>query len=228
MPDPHAAPPLALRRGRRVPRGAVREHRRRGDPQRSGTLVRTGDLASAARPDPRLHPDRARRGRQRCWSAATELPMASTRASTSSPRCSSTSTTRWRSRRRRSSGRCCVVIPYDDDADAVRIANDSDYGLAGYVMSEARSIGRSPSPASSGPAASASTATAAVRRRPALRRLQGRAGSVVRTASPGSTSTSRSSRSPIPRPRPDRPVDAAGSPPHRPRDDQAETDSGES
>ena len=29
-----------------------------------------------------------------------------------------------------------VVIPYEDDADAVRIANDSDYGLAGYVLSE--------------------------------------------------------------------------------------------
>jgi len=25
------------------------------------------------------------------------------------------------------------VIPYDDDADAVRIANDSAYGLAGSV-----------------------------------------------------------------------------------------------
>jgi aldehyde dehydrogenase (NAD+) len=29
-----------------------------------------------------------------------------------------------------------VVIPYDDDDDAVRIANDSAYGLAGYVLSE--------------------------------------------------------------------------------------------
>ena len=27
------------------------------------------------------------------------------------------------------------VIPYDDDADAVRIANDSDYGLCGAVFS---------------------------------------------------------------------------------------------
>ncbi|HUD17036.1 MAG TPA: aldehyde dehydrogenase family protein, partial [Acidimicrobiales bacterium] len=27
------------------------------------------------------------------------------------------------------------VIPYDDDADAVRIANDSDYGLCGAVYS---------------------------------------------------------------------------------------------
>jgi acyl-CoA reductase-like NAD-dependent aldehyde dehydrogenase len=28
-----------------------------------------------------------------------------------------------------------VVIPHDGDEDAVRIANDSPYGLAGYVLS---------------------------------------------------------------------------------------------
>jgi acyl-CoA reductase-like NAD-dependent aldehyde dehydrogenase len=33
-------------------------------------------------------------------------------------------------------GPVLVVIPYDDDDDAVRIANDNDYGLAGYVLSE--------------------------------------------------------------------------------------------
>ena len=32
-------------------------------------------------------------------------------------------------------GPVLVVIPYDDDDDAVRIANDSVYGLAGNVMS---------------------------------------------------------------------------------------------
>jgi acyl-CoA reductase-like NAD-dependent aldehyde dehydrogenase len=30
------------------------------------------------------------------------------------------------------------VIPYDDEDDAVRIANDSPYGLAGNVMSASR------------------------------------------------------------------------------------------
>lgn len=43
-------------------------------------------------------------------------------------------------------GPVLVVIPYDDDDDAVRIANDSIYGLAGAVYSEstdrARSIAR--------------------------------------------------------------------------------------
>src|SRR4029077_8647427 len=33
-------------------------------------------------------------------------------------------------------GPVLVVIPYDDDEDAIRIANDSAYGLAGYVLSE--------------------------------------------------------------------------------------------
>ena len=32
-------------------------------------------------------------------------------------------------------GPVLVVIPYDDDDDAVRIANDSPYGLAGFVLS---------------------------------------------------------------------------------------------
>jgi aldehyde dehydrogenase (NAD+) len=32
-------------------------------------------------------------------------------------------------------GPVLVVIPYDDEEDAIRIANDSIYGLAGNVMS---------------------------------------------------------------------------------------------
>jgi acyl-CoA reductase-like NAD-dependent aldehyde dehydrogenase len=35
-------------------------------------------------------------------------------------------------------GPVLVVIPYDDEADALRIANDSVYGLAGNVMSGSR------------------------------------------------------------------------------------------
>jgi aldehyde dehydrogenase (NAD+) len=33
-------------------------------------------------------------------------------------------------------GPVLVVIPYEDDDDAIRIANDSPYGLAGYVLSD--------------------------------------------------------------------------------------------
>jgi aldehyde dehydrogenase (NAD+) len=32
-------------------------------------------------------------------------------------------------------GPVLVVIPYEDDEDAIRIANDSDYGLSGSVAS---------------------------------------------------------------------------------------------
>ena len=32
-------------------------------------------------------------------------------------------------------GPVCVVIPYEDDDDAVRIANDSIYGLSGSITS---------------------------------------------------------------------------------------------
>ncbi len=43
-------------------------------------------------------------------------------------------------------GPVLVAIPYDDDDDAVRIANDSQYGLAGFVVSDdlerAQSVGR--------------------------------------------------------------------------------------
>ena len=39
-------------------------------------------------------------------------------------------------------GPVLVVIPYEDDDDAVRIANDSGYGLASYVMSGDADRGR--------------------------------------------------------------------------------------
>ena len=60
------------------------------------------------------------------------------RASTSSRRCSPTSTPTRRSRRKRSSGPVLCVIPYEDDDDAVRIANNSVYGLSGAVSSAQR------------------------------------------------------------------------------------------
>ena len=90
-------------------------------------------------------------------------------------------------------GPVLVAIPFDDDDDAVRIANDSVYGLSGGVFSGSleRSLavaerirtGRSPSTGacrSVRPTCpSAGTSTAA---------------SAARTASPASTSTSRPSR----------------------------------
>ena len=49
------------------------------------------------------------------------------------------------------------IMPYDDEDDAVRIANDTIYGLAGGVWSATPS-GPRPSPAGSAPARSRSTA----------------------------------------------------------------------
>ena len=69
-------------------------------------------------------------------------------------------------------GPVLVVIPFDDEDDAVRIANDSPYGLAGNVMSGSleHSLGR-------GPAAPRRLHRPqrhrGLRRRHAVRRLQG-------------------------------------------------------
>ena len=55
-------------------------------------------------------------------------------------------------------GPVLVVIPYDDDDDAVRIANDSRYGLSGAVSEQVASTARWVSPAASAPARCRSTA----------------------------------------------------------------------
>ncbi len=52
-------------------------------------------------------------------------------------------------------GPVLVVIPYEDDDDAVRIANDSPYGLAGFVLSNVARPLASPSGDGSAPAPSA-------------------------------------------------------------------------
>ena len=87
-------------------------------------------------------------------------------------------------------GPVLVVIPFEDDDDAVRIANDSIYGLSGAVSSGSSS-GRSRWPAGSGPAPWASTAASGTA--PTCPSAATRtAASAGRTASPASTSTSRS------------------------------------
>ena len=49
-------------------------------------------------------------------------------------------------------GPVLVVIPYEDDDDAVRIANNSRYGLSGAVDGARPRPGRAASPAASAPA----------------------------------------------------------------------------
>ena len=97
-----------------------REYRAAGGPSPAGP----GSWLHRAGPERRRPPRRRRHrppGRRR------------PRAGTSARRCSPTSTTTCASRRKRSSARSSRVIPYTDDADAVRIADDSDYGLSGSV-----------------------------------------------------------------------------------------------
>ena len=62
-------------------------------------------------------------------------------------------------------GPVLVIMPYEDEEDAVRIANATDYGLAGGVWSASRSA-PSASPAGSAPARSRSTAAPSTRWRP--------------------------------------------------------------
>ena len=97
-------------------------------------------------------------------------------------------------------GPVLVVIPFDDDDDAVRIANDSVYGLSGGVFSG--SLERALARGRAHPHRDASPSTAACRSaRPTCpSAATSTAGSAGRTGSPGSTSTSRRSRWPGRRP----------------------------
>ena len=87
-------------------------------------------------------------------------------------------------------GPVLVVIPFEDDDDAVRIANDNQYGLGGYVTSgspRAGAGGRTPAPGRAPSASTAGSRTAPTHRSAGTRR----AASVARTASRASCSTSR-------------------------------------
>ena len=109
-------------------------HRERssvGEPLDDGDRDGPDDLAPAsARPRSTTSSIGAERGRP-AGRAAARSPTGP--ASTSRPRSWPTSTTRCASPARRSSVRWPSVIPFDDEDDAVRIANDSDYGLSGSL-----------------------------------------------------------------------------------------------
>ena len=161
--------------------GHLREHRRRR-PAGSRHPVRPGDLGQAAQPHPRLHPEGRRRGRDDARRRRRGARRSSTRDSASSPTLFVDVDNSMTIAQEEIFGPVLVVIPYEDEDDAVRIANDSPYGLAGNVMSELAGPLAGRRPAAARRASSASTAppaTAPTRRSAATRT----AASDARTAS---------------------------------------------
>ena len=124
-----------------------------GDPTDAGNLM--GPQVSAKQRDARARVHREGQGRKaRASSPAADAPSSSRRAGSCSPRCSPTSTNDMTIAREEIFGPVLIVIPFDDDDDAVRIANDNQYGLGGYVTG-LRRAGAWRSPGGCGPASSA-------------------------------------------------------------------------
>ena len=133
-PDPAAAPALALRRGRGDSQGDVRGHGRRRSAG-PGNAVRPGDLGQAAHARPSATSRRASTKVPSSSSAAPMRPPDATRASGSSPRLFVDVDNAMTIAQEEIFGPVLAVIPFEDEEDAIRIANDSVYGLAGNVMS---------------------------------------------------------------------------------------------
>ncbi len=105
-----------------------------GDPQDPGDAVRPGHLRRAAQPNPRLHREGRRRGRHGCSSAAPRRPTGCDKGFFVKPTLFVDVDNSMTIAQEEIFGPVLVVIPFDDEDDAVRIANDSPYGLAGNVM----------------------------------------------------------------------------------------------
>ena len=134
-PDPDAAAAVALRRGRRDPQGRSTRASPPGDPQDPATLC--GPVISAKQRDRILGYIREghRRGRQRSLVGGAEAPAGLDKGFFVKPTLFVDVDNSMTIAQEEIFGPVLVVIPYDDEDDAVRIANDSPYGLAGNVMS---------------------------------------------------------------------------------------------
>ena len=135
--------------------------RKIGDPDAIGYQDRPGHHAAAVQEDPRLY--RHREGGRRALPARRRagLGRRHRRAASSSSRPSSpTSTTRMRIAREEVFGPVLSIIGFDTEEDAIRIANDTIYGLAAGRLDHATSARAIRVPKRCGPEPSGSTPTA--------------------------------------------------------------------
>ena len=150
------APRIALRRSGASTRRRGRRVRR-GRSQRSGHRHRPAGVGPPTRPGPRLHRRRRRRGRHAGRRRARSRSTGLTDGHYVRPTVFRDVDNSMRIAREEIFGPVIVVIPYDDIDDAVRIANDSPYGLGGSVWTKDRVRPAWPSPVESAPACSGST-----------------------------------------------------------------------
>ncbi len=153
------------RRDEGSPRRARRGAGRRGS-RRRGSAIRSTSRRSWARSSPNGSATASRATSPRASTRVrrsrpvADAPRTSTAATTWSRRSSATSTTARRSVAKRSSGPVLSVIAADDERDAVRIANDTIYGLNASVFTNDVDRARDGRAASSGPAPSGTTRSA--------------------------------------------------------------------
>ena len=114
---------------------AVAEAYTVGDPLRRGHAARPARLRRPARARARLHPEGRSTRARRLVTGGAEPPDGLDRATSCGRRCSPTCSNDMTIAQEEIFGPVLAIIPYDDEDDAVRIANDTIYGLAGGVWS---------------------------------------------------------------------------------------------
>ena len=145
--DAHARAARAARRGRgdrqAAAEGATRSATRSTEAPQLGPLV----VRRPARARARLHPEGHRGGRQAGRPAGRSRPKGLERATSCRPTVFSDVTPDMTIAQEEIFGPVLSIIPYDAEDEAVRIANDTIYGLAGGVWSGDAERAQSGSPA---------------------------------------------------------------------------------
>ena len=112
----------------------IYEERRARRPAGSRDAVRSSHFRQAAQPNSRIYPERNRRGRE-AGGRWTRAPEGLDKGFYVKPTLFADVDNSMTIAQEEIFGPVLVVIPFEDEDDAVRIANDSPYGLAGNVMS---------------------------------------------------------------------------------------------